>query len=230
VGAVSRDRQVDHTRGVAITSGFWPDPATHVEVVRYGAGQDAMGLLGTLMVEGGGGAWARRRRWLRAVLARPLDFFRVLRPWGFARKTVILLVMQTVESRLRLLLRRGRLDTDTAGGQRPSSFIPAAHLVARRMAEKTDGIAMASVTESLFDVPLTAHILGGCPMGRDAAEGVIDRDHQVFGHPGLYVCDGSAVSANLGVNPALTICALTEYAMSKIPPAAGHAASLIEAR
>jgi cholesterol oxidase len=162
--------------------------------------------------------WARRRRWLRAVLARPLDFLRVLKPWGFARATAILLVMQTVESRLRLRLRRGRLDSDTAGGEKPPSFIPAAHLVARRMSAKTNGIAMASITESLFDVPLTAHILGGCAMGRDAGEGVIDRDHQVFGHPGLLVCDGSAVSANLGVNPALTICALTEYAMSKIPP------------
>jgi cholesterol oxidase len=218
VGAVSRDRGVDHSRGVAITSGFWPDPQTHVEVVRYGAGQDAMGLLGTLLVEGGGGVWARRWRWLRAALAHPLDFLRVVRPWGFARATAILLVMQTIDSRLRLRLRRGRLDSERAGGDRPPAYIPAAHLVARRMAAKSNGMAMASVTESLFDVPLTAHILGGCPMGRDAGEGVIDRDHQVFGHPGLYVCDGSAVSANLGVNPALTICALTEYAMSKIPP------------
>jgi cholesterol oxidase len=218
VGAVSREPGADNSRGIAITSGFWPTPDTHVEVVRYGAGQDAMGLLGTLMVEGGGGVWARRRRWLRAVLARPRDFLRTLMPWGFARVTAILLVMQTIDNRMRLRLRRGRLDSDTAGGDRPPTYIPAAHLVARRMAEKTNGVAMASVTESLFDVPLTAHILGGCPMGRDASEGVIDKDHQVFGHPGLYVCDGSAVSANLGVNPALTICALTEYAMSKIPP------------
>jgi cholesterol oxidase len=217
VGAVSRDPGVDHSRGIAITSGFWPTPDTHVEVVRYGAGQDAMGLLRTLLVEGGGGVWARRRRWLRAVLARPLDFLRVLKPWGFARATAILLVMQTVENRMRLRLRRGRLDSDIAEGERPPAFIPAAHLVARRMADKTNGVAIASVTESLFDVPLTAHILGGCPMGSDAGQGVIDKDHQVFGYPGLYVCDGSAVSANLGVNPALTICALTEYAMSKIP-------------
>jgi len=219
VGAVGRDARVDQSRGIAITSGFWPQPDTHVEVVRYGAGQDAMGRLGTLLVEGGGGAWARRLRWLRAVLAHPLDFARTLKPWGWAKATVILLVMQTVDSRLRLRLRRGRLTSEPVGAERPPSFIPAAHLVARRMAEKTNGVAMASVTESLFDVPMTAHILGGCPMGRDAQEGVIDRDHQVFGYPGLYVCDGSAVSANLGVNPALTICALTEYAMSKIPAA-----------
>jgi cholesterol oxidase len=217
VGSIARRRGVDQSRGIAITSGFWPSADTHVEIVRYGAGQDAMGRLGTLLVEGGGGAWTRRRRWLAACLAHPLDFLRTLKPWGWARASTILLVMQNLDNHLKLVLRGKRLDSDAAGPARPPSFIPAAHLVARRVAEKTGGIAMGSVTESLFDVPLTAHILGGCPMGRDASEGVIDRDHRVFGYPGLYVCDGSAVSANLGVNPALTICALTEYAMSKIP-------------
>jgi cholesterol oxidase len=217
VGAVARDPAVDQSRGIAITSGFWPDPQTHVEVVRYAAGQDAMGRLGTLLVPGGGGVWGRRLRWLRAVLTHPLDFLRTLKPWGWARATAILLVMQTVDNRMRLRLHRGRLQSEVGPGQRPPSFIPAAHLVARRLAEKTNAVPMASITESLFDVPLTAHILGGCPMGRDQTEGVIDRDHQIFGYPGLYVCDGSAVSANLGVNPALTICALAEYAMSKIP-------------
>jgi cholesterol oxidase len=218
VGVTARSPRVDQSRGIAITSGFWPTPDTHVEITRYGAGQDAMGRIGTLMVEGGGGVWRRRARWLRAVLGRPLDFLRTLKPWGWARATTILLVMQNVDNRMRLRW-KGRLTSDTAGAPRPPAYIPTAHLVARRLAEKTDGVAMASVTESLFDVPLTAHILGGCPMGRDASEGVIDRDHQVFGYPGLYVCDGSAVSANLGVNPALTICALSELAMSKIPPA-----------
>jgi cholesterol oxidase len=217
VGAIARRPTVDQSRGIAITSGFWPAPDTHVEVTRYGAGQDAMGRLGTLLVEGGGGVWGRRWRWLRAVLAHPLDFLRTLKPWGWAKATTILLVMQNANNHLRLRWHGGRLESETAAGARPPSFIPAAHLVARRYAEKTEGVAMASITESLFDVPLTAHILGGCPMGRDESEGVIDKDHRVFGYPGLYVCDGSAVSANLGVNPALTICALSEYAMSKIP-------------
>jgi cholesterol oxidase len=218
VGAIARKRGVDQSHGIAITSGFWPTPDTHVEIVRYGAGQDAMGRLGTLLVEGGGGAWRRRLRWLGQVLRRPLDFLRTLKPWGWAKATTILLVMQNVDNHMRLVLRGQRLDSEATGPARPPTFIPAAHLVARRMAEKTGGVAIGSITESLFDVPLTAHILGGCPMGHDAREGVIDKDHQVFGYPGLYVCDGSAVSANLGVNPALTICALTEYAMSKIPP------------
>jgi cholesterol oxidase len=220
VGAIGRKREVDQSRGIAITSGFWPEPNTHVEIVRYGAGQDAMGRLGTLLVEGGGGVWGRRLRWLGQVLRRPLDFLRTCKPWGWARATTILLVMQNADNHMRLVLRKGRMDSETGSAPRPPSFIPAAHTVARRIAEKTDGVAIGSITESLFDVPLTAHILGGCAMGRDPSEGVIDADHQVFGYPGLYVCDGSAVSANLGVNPALTICALTEYAMSKIPVAA----------
>jgi cholesterol oxidase len=219
VGAIARRRGVDQSRGIAITSGFWPEPSTHVEIVRYGAGQDAMGRLATLLAPGGGGAWRRRWRWLGAVVRHPLDFLRTLWPWGWARTTTILLVMQTLDNKMRLTLRGNSLATRSDGPAPPPAYIPAAHLVAQRMAARTDGVAVGSFMEALLDVPLTAHILGGCPMGRDAQEGVIDRDHQVFGYPGLYVCDGSAVSANLGVNPALTICALTEHAMSKIPPA-----------
>ncbi len=220
VGALARGGSADNSQGIAITSGFWPDAHTHVEVVRYGAGQDAMGRLGTLLAPGGGGAWRRRARWLARIVRHPLDFLRTLWPWGWARKSIVLLVMQSLENRMRLALRRGgALTTRSEGPAPPPSYIPAAHLVAQRMADRTGGVAIGSLNESLLDIPLTAHILGGCPMGRDAGQGVIDRDHQVFGYPGLYVCDGSAVSANLGVNPALTICALTEHAMSKIPPA-----------
>jgi cholesterol oxidase len=218
VGAMSRRRDIDQSRGIAITSGFWPEPNTHVEIVRYGAGQDAMGRLGTLLAPGGGGPWRRRLRWLGGILRHPLDFLRTLWPWGWARATTILLVMQNLDSKMRLTLRRGALATQNDGPAPPPAYIPAAHLVAERMAARTGGVAIGSITEALLDVPLTAHILGGCPMGKDPSDGVIDRDHQVFGYPGLYVCDGSAVSANLGVNPALTICALTEHAMSKIPP------------
>src|SRR5688500_11204177 len=122
--------------------------------------------------------------------------------------------MQNVDNRLRLYLhrrwywpfRKGVDSTGEPGSERaPAIAPPAAHLVARRMAEKIDGVAIGSITEALVDVPMTAHILGGCPMGASAAEGVIDKDHQVFGYPGLYVCDGSAVPGNLGVTPALTI-------------------------
>ena len=231
VGAISRDPDADNNRGIAITSGFWPAPDTHVEIVRYGRGQDAMGRLGTMLVDGQGPRWRRPLRWLKLAFTRPGDLLRTLRPWGWAKATTILLVMQTAENRLRLVLRRRwlwpfRKTVDTvraAGAPRPPSFIPAGHLVARRMAEKVNGVPLGSITESLLDVPMTAHILGGCPMGASAEDGVIDKDHQVFGYPGLYVCDGSAVSGNLGVNPALTISALTELCMSKIPPAPASA-------
>jgi cholesterol oxidase len=102
------------------------------------------------------------------------------------------------------------------GQTKPPTYIPAANLVARKIAEKTNGVAIGAINEALLDAPTTAHILGGCSMGTSAADGVIGPDHQVFNYPGLYVCDGSAISANLGVNPSLTITALTELAMSKI--------------
>lgn len=225
VGALSRRSDADNSRGIAITSGFYPEPHTHVELVRYGAGQDAMGRLGTLMVDGGGGRIGRLLRFIGQVVSHPLDFLRTQLPWGWAKRTLILLVMQPVHNYLQVHLGRSwwwpftlRLKSRVPDGQRrPPTFIPAANLVARRIAEKTDGVAIGALNEAFLDVPTTAHILGGCCMGANAEQGVIGRDHQVFNYPGLYVCDGSAISANLGVNPSLTITALTELAMSKIP-------------
>ena len=225
VGALSRRADADNTRGIAITSGFYPEPNTHVELVRYGAGQDAMGRLGALMVDGDGGRLKRLLRYVGQVLRHPLDFLRTQVPWGWAKRTVILLVMQPLDNHLRVRLARPwwwpfkqRLVSELPPGQKqPPTFIPAANLVARKVAEKTDGIAIGAVNEALLDAPTTAHILGGCGMAATAAEGVIGPDHQVFNYPGLYVCDGSAISANLGVNPSLTITAMTELAMSRVP-------------
>ena len=226
VGALSRRADASNSRGIAITSGFYTDAHTHVEIVRYGEGQDAMGRLGTLMVDGVGGRLRRFARFVAAVLRNPIDFLRTQKPWGWAKRTVILLVMQSVDNHLRVKLVRPwwwpfgqRLVSELPPGQTtPPTYIPVANLVARRVAEKTDGIALGSINEVLLDAPTTAHILGGCRMGASAEEGVIGSDHQVFNYPGLYVCDGSAISANLGVNPSLTITAMTELAMSKIPP------------
>jgi cholesterol oxidase len=241
VGVRNRGGALDMSRGLAITSGFYPEPETHVEVTRYGAGHDAMGRLGTLMVDGGVSRLRRFARTVLALLTHPSDFLTVLKPWGWARTTTILTVMQTRRNHLRLTLGRRwfwpwarALRGSSSDGEPIPTYIPAANLVARRLATKLDAVPIASLNESLLDVPLTAHILGGCCMGASAAEGVIDRDHQVHGHPGLYVCDGSAVPANLGVNPSLTITALAEYAMSKIPPkglaasAAPHAGATAE--
>ena len=225
VGALSRRSDASNSRGIAITSGFYPEPSTHVELVRYGEGQDAMGLLGALMVDGEGGRFRRLLRFIAQVLRHPLDFLRTQLPWGWAKRTVILLVMQPLDNHLKLRLERPwwwpfggqRLTSELPEGQvQPPTYIPAANLVSRRVAEKTNCIAIGAINEALLDAPTTAHILGGCCVGASAADGVIGPDHQVFNYPGLYVCDGSAISANLGVNPALTIAALTELAMSKI--------------
>jgi len=225
VGALSRRTDASNSRGIAITSGFYPEPQTHVEIVRYGEGQDAMGRLGALMVDGGGGRWRRLARFLGQIARTPLDFLRTQVPWGWAKRTVILLVMQSLDNHLRVKLERPwwwpfgqRLVSELPPGQtKPPTYIPVANLVARKVAQKTDGVALGAINEALLDAPTTAHILGGCGMGASAADGVIGPDHQVFNYPGLYVCDGSAISANLGVNPSLTIAALTELAMSKIP-------------
>lgn len=225
VGALSRRADADNSRGIAITSGFYPEPHTHVELVRYGAGQDAMGRLSALMVDGHGGRLRRFMRYLGQIARHPLDFLRTQVPWGWAKRTMILLVMQPLDNHLRVKLKRPwwwpfdqRLVSELPAGQKqPPSFIPAANLVARKVADKTDGVALGAINEALLDAPTTAHILGGCSMGASAADGVIGSDHQVFNYPGLYVCDGSAVSANLGVNPSLTITAMTELAMSRIP-------------
>jgi cholesterol oxidase len=224
VGAISRRRDASNSRGIAITSGFYPEPHTHVEIVRYGEGQDAMGRLGALMVDGQGGRGRRLLRFLGQIIRTPVDFLRTQVPWGWAKRTVILLVMQSVDNHLRVRLSRPwwwpfgqRLVSELPPGQtRPPTFIPAANLVARKVAEKTDGVPIGAINEALLDAPTTAHILGGCCMGDSPANGVIGPDHQIFNYPGLYVCDGSAISANLGVNPSLTITAMTELAMSKI--------------
>lgn len=225
VGVVTRHAKDDHSRGVAITSGFHPDASTHIEVVRYGDGQDAMGRLATLMVDGGRGRLRRLAGWIGETFKHPIDFLRTLKPWGWAKRTTILLVMQTVDNHMRMRLRRPwwwpfsrRIDSHVPDGQtKPPTYIPVANLVARKMAERVDGVAVGAINEAFLDVPTTAHILGGCPMGRTISDGVINDRHEVHGYPGLYVCDGSAISANLGVNPSLTICALTERAMSFVP-------------
>jgi cholesterol oxidase len=213
-------KRFDMSKGIAIGSGIHIDRFTHIEATRYSRGSDVLGLLATMLVSGTG--WRRIFAWLWGALRHPLRFLRAGWPFGFARETLILLVMQTIEATLRFRLRRRwywpfarRLTTE---GQRIPTNIPAANAFAARAAEKFGGIAITSTSEILFDMPMTAHCIGGCVMGADPATGVIDARHRVFGYQNLYVVDGSAVGANLGVNPSLTITALAERAMSFIPP------------
>jgi len=223
LGALARRRTTDYSRGIAITSSIHPDAVTHIEPVRYGKGSNAMGLLGTLLVPGGGRI-PRPLRFALTVTQHPVRFLRSLSVRHWSERGVILLVMQTLDNSLRILPRRRRLgglgrrlQSVQGHGEPNPTYIPVGHRAARLAAEVMDGEPMGSINESLLDIPITAHILGGCCIGDSPATGVIDAYHRVFGHPGLHVCDGSAVSANLGVNPSLTITAMTERAMSFWP-------------
>ncbi|MQA03996.1 MAG: FAD-dependent oxidoreductase [Streptosporangiales bacterium] len=219
LGAIRPRGDGDYTKGVAITSSFHPDEHTHVEPVRYGKGSNLMGLLATVLVDGGGKV-PRWLRWAREQSKHPLDFFRSLDVRGWSERTVIALVMQTLDNSLTVSLRRGpfgrRLTSRQGHGQPNPTWIPVAHEAVRRLA-KVIGGKPGGTWGDVFNVPMTAHILGGCVIGGDADEGVIDAYHRVYGHPGLHVVDGSAVSANLGVNPSLTITAQAERAMSLWP-------------
>jgi cholesterol oxidase len=213
----------DLSKGIAIGSGVWLDEHTHIEAVRYPAGSDAMGLLATPL--SGRRGRARILFWLgtlaKAFLRHPVRTARCLHPFGFAREALILLCMQTEDAHISMRLGRPWFwpfrKALMSRGRRVPTHIPKANEFARRVAEVAGGMPMSMVTEILFDVPGTAHILGGCPMGPTAAEGVVDSQHRLFGYRNAYVCDGSVVSANLGVNPSLTITALAERAMTFIP-------------
>lgn len=224
MGATAREDKVDYSQGVAITSHFWVDDVTSVEPVRYPRGSSLMRNLAVPLVDLRGSAWQRFGRFINYGLRNPYDFLksRFLPDW--ARDSTILLIMQTVENRMRLkrgrslytLFRQGLVSERDRSLPIPA-VVEAGRKVVERFAARVNGIPMASINEVLLDKPSTAHILGGCGIGRDETSGVIDTNHQAFNYPGLYVVDGSVIPANLGVNPSLTITALAERAMSKIP-------------
>ena len=218
--------KVDLSRGIAIGSGIHLDGGkTHIEATRYPRGADAMGLLLTVMVRGGG-RWRRVGAWLGTLawnlLRHPLRTVRMLQPFGFARETIIFLCMQTLDATLRMRLARRwywplRKRLVTEGAKIPTC-IPEANAFAEASARLTGGVAGTSISEILFDTPMTAHCMGGAVMGAGPEQGVCDSRCRVFGYHNLYVCDGSMLSSNLGVNPSLTITALAEHAMSHVPP------------
>ncbi len=217
------DEGVDYSRGVAITSSFHPDGETHVEPVRYGHGSNSMGLLSTIAVDGGQGR--RIVRFLRAVVARPRAFLASLSVRRWSERSIILLVMQSRDNSLitypRRTLRGWRLATRQGHGEPNPSWIPQAAEAARLTAEEIGGEPMASWNEVVADIPVTAHIIGGCAISTDPDTGVIDPYHRVHGYPDLHIVDGAAVPANLGVNPSLTITALAERALSLWPNRGG---------
>ena len=203
-------------RGVAITSSFHPDADTHIEPVRYGPGSNAMGLLATLLVDGGGRI-PRPLRFLAQALRHPVWLLRSLSVRHWSERTIIALVMQTRDNSLTVRrTRHGRLTTGPGHGEPNPTWIPAGHDAVRRMARKIGGFPGGTIGD-VFNIPMTAHILGGATIGDSPASGVVDPYHRVYGYTGLHVADGSVVPANLGVNPALTITAMAERAMSLWP-------------
>jgi cholesterol oxidase len=224
LGSVARDEKVDFSKGLAITSIFNADAVTRIEPVRYPEGSDLMRMLAAPLISNGHAIPVRVLKSLGWILQHPLDFLRSQVLPGWARRVTILLVMQNVDNRLNVRLGRSLLTffrkglvAESEPGHEIDARVDAGHDVTRVFAAKTNGVPMGSLGENLLDYPTTAHILGGCPMGKDGSEGVIDESFQAHNYPGLYIIDGSVMPANPGVNPSLTITALAEYAMSKLP-------------
>ncbi|MFC5266475.1 GMC oxidoreductase [Kribbella qitaiheensis] len=220
LGAIARDRSVDYTRGVAITSSFHPDEITHIEPVRYGRGSNAMSLLQTVLTDGDGDK-PRWRTWLRELGVQRKSLRRLYDLKHWSERTVIALVMQTADNSITTFGKRDRLGrwrlTSKQGHGAPNpSWIPVANEVVRRMAKIMGGTPGGTIGEP-FNVPMTAHFIGGCAIGDSVETGVVDPYHRVYGYEGLHILDGSAISANLGVNPSLTITAQAERALSFWP-------------
>ena len=214
---------LDLTHGVAITSSIHPTSDTHIEPCRYGKGSNAMGLLQTLMTDGTGPEGTDVPRWkqmLRSAIRHPWQSTKVFIPRRWSERAVIALVMQNLDNSITTFTKRGilgrRMTSKQGHGEPNPTWIPVANRATRRIAEKIDGIAAGSWGE-LFNIPMTAHFLGGAPIGDSAETGVIDPYHRVYGYPTLYVVDGAAISANLGVNPSLSITAQAERAAALWP-------------
>ena len=218
-GALLKKSDTDYTKGSAITSSFFPDDHTHVEPVRYGKGSNLMGLLQTVMTDGFV-AKARRRQWLTQMVKNPALIIRILNVRKWSERTVIALVMQNVDSALTVKGKKGifgwHLTSKNDSDKPNATYLPAANEVVRRIADKHEGIAGGHYGD-LFNAPFTAHFVGGCVIGEDKSKGVIDPYHRVWDYPTLHIVDGSSVTANLGVNPSLTITAQAERAFSMWP-------------
>jgi len=219
VGAIMPNTDIDFSHGAAITSSFYPDENTHVEPVRYGKGSNLMGLLQTAMTDGFH-VKERRKQWLKALIRKPGLIATILNVKRWSERTVIALVMQDVDSAIKVRSKRGifgwRLTSENDSERPNATYIPAANETARRIAQRYGGIAGGHIGD-LVNAPFTAHFVGGCVIGKSSAEGVIDPYHRVWNYPTLHVIDGSTITANLGVNPSLTITAQAERAVSLWP-------------
>jgi cholesterol oxidase len=234
LGVVAKSKDIDFSSGSAITSSVFPDQDTHIEPVRYGKGSGFMGLLQSVVASGPKGQAPNifRLLWVTIKNLPKLPNFYNLRSWP--ERTLILLVMQSRDNSLTTFWKR-RLSSRQGHGEKNPAWVPMGHTVAKQIASDVNGTAGAVVGEP-FGIPLTAHFLGGAVIGSNASEGVIDGYLRAFGQPGLHIVDGSALSANPGVNPSLSITALAEWAMAHWPnkgekdprPSLGRAFEVVE--
>jgi cholesterol oxidase len=224
LGVVGRDDRIDFSKGIAISSVYQADPVTTIQPVRYPDGSSLMRLLSTPLVSTSKHVPARLASIAWQIIRHPIDFLRSHILPGWARRTTILLAMQSVDNRMRIRLGRGLLtgfqrglvsEADTH--QRIPARLDIGHQITRQFARLSDGIPLGSVAENLLNMPTTAHIMGGCPIGLTRADSVVDLNCEAHGYPGLFVVDGSILPTNPGINPSLTITALAEYAMSRVP-------------
>ena len=218
-GSIMPKGGTDFSKGSAITSSFFPDDHTHVEPVRYGKGSNFMGMLQTVMTDGVN-IKDRRKQWLRQIITKPSLALKIMDVRKWSERTVVALIMQNVDSAISVQAKRGlfgyRLTSKNDSLTPNATYIPAANEVARRVAENNGGIAGGHIGD-LVNAPFTAHFVGGCVIGPDASHGVVDPYHRAWNYPTLHIVDGSTITANLGVNPSLTITAQAERALSLWP-------------
>jgi len=220
VGAIMPKNKMDFSEGAAITSSFFPNKNTHVEPVRYGKGSNMMGLLQTIMTSSDS-ALVRTKQWISTAIKQPTLIFRILNVRKWSERSVIALVMQNLNSSVTVFESKDFLGSRKLSSKNDASnpnptWIPEANEVAERIANNYGGFAAGNVG-NLIGAPFTAHFVGGCVIGKNKDEGVIDPYHRVWGYPTLHILDGSTITANLGVNPSLTITAQAERAISMWP-------------
>ncbi len=224
LGAMARKSDINYSEGISITSIYNHDEITRIEPVRYPDGSSLMRYLAAPLIDTDVSVPVRILRFLGWAISHPLDYAKALILPGWAHNVTILLVMQHADNRMRFRMgrsiftffRRGMV-AECEPGYEIYAQVKGSHELTRDFAKRMDGAALGSIGENLLNLPTTAHILGGSPIGKDAAEGVVDGNFEVHNYPGLYIIDGSIMPANPGVNPSLTIAALAEYAMAKVP-------------
>jgi cholesterol oxidase len=211
----SRDYSKDFSKGIAIGSIFPPDGNSNIEPVRYGAGSNFWKLLAVPLTHGRN-IFVRIGKLLYHMIRHPFSWLHIYFTKDFAKQSVILLFMQHINSTLKLKHGLFNLKSQMSTGDAPTAFMPESKKLSEQFSEIVNGKPFVLITEAVTGIPTTAHILGGSVIGRSSSEGVIDVNQKVFGYQNMYVCDGSAISANPGVNPSLTITAMTERVMDRI--------------